>query len=1323
MPTSNNVFQSVVVSSRIKRCCFSTHLAAAQDTPLDDNASSSELIKDSTQGDTSDSTQKGLDGMGVYKFKYLLNKWYYEVHNEKLNDAFIPENYLVSSKHSFWTATFSCPLTGDRIQAGKLPSESRTRRNVDGRWYYKSKRLALQAVSMEVLDHYGLLLWEKGVPREQQTTGVSFLPYDSTTSEIQAYYMEHHHTSIQKSMFSARSKSSFGSSTSVTWWTTSFTCPVTGEVIHAKELPNHDDESFHSDSEGCWYRNKSDALRAVETHILEVKKIDKWEDYSVTVDRKARKRLANWYQKHYNVDISDDNYVTSAMNLEGDQGGNRWTASFICPVSADRFDSGTLTQLIDDVYNDPDGVKWYKRKDEAMAAAAIRAYNALRLEEIGEKQSDSKDYSVTESPNLARNRLTNWYQKNHSVGISDDNYVTSAMSLKGGQGGNRWTASFICPVSADRFGSGTLTQLMDDVYNDSDGVKWYKRKDEAIAAAALRAYDAFRFKETGEKQPRYCEEFPITNVQLVPENSSHDREQSESIEPFADAVDDSASDIDKESGDDEDEDEEDYVIALVPQRIGSREEQGFKTAATTFDLIAEAWVETNNFKKKSNKLLPGFLTPKEERQQTIDRAFAWVARQKEQQTGIQSDRIQFDTHGQTSNRTISNLILATLASTCQRMPVDDGDSCRIEDTAHAVLEQMWSTPSSSPDAKSYAEYFKCLQGDRVDVARRAKSIFEAMTSGSHFGGRILPKPNITVYNSFVQCLAEAGIQTPPHEIGGTMKPDRESFLSSLSSNAYSMGQGAPGGGFDTDHALDCIQQMQKLSEEYNDPSLKPDIQVYNAPLRLSAGLLSVSSRPYSRCIPWDVYIDIYQDGFTKMDKEDLLVKEATACENWLESMKTGNTTPNIESYESVIQAWIRTGTLEGLQKAENMVNTVLQEPNDDVQPRLQTYHPILSAWAYSGSIDGPERVEHWIKRLEESIPNFPLDGRFRLAPFIAHVSCQRNALKNSTGPESLESKSNSEMVRKRAIASSQHLEHVINDFKDGADFFLETQCFMMTAQAWKNAGLIEFHAENPDPEQINSCLHHIKETVDAFDRLVAFLCTSDNKYGPEQLLHCIQRSPKIYSTALSAISDFDQAERGRSPDQLQESHLLREVDWIGEKIRRSEEFRIFFEENFSETRDEVLGRPRYEDLFDYPYEPLLDHRLSDSWIDFYSSIILALEDSDLCHQRKSDIIRTCVLITDISKLQNTADSFNESRQIYKRIIRLLEQPGMKSLGHDSLIKHLIHDIEGVHLRQLSGFKSNFIESSNQVTKSSEREPGSGGGEDEYERVRKVEIHA
>jgi hypothetical protein len=108
------------------------------------------------------------------------------------------------------------------------------------------------------------------------------------------------------------------------------------------------------------------------------------------------------------------------------------------------------------------------------------------------------------------------------------------------------------------------------------------------------------------------------------------------------------------------------------------------------------------------------------------------------------------------------------------------------------------------------------------------------------------------------------------------------------------------------HRRECLLQRTKLRT-----ACRCSEGCYNAALK-KAITRSPSGFEYSP--RYLRYGTAFQGGF-KEDNQHLK-KEALEMEEWLISIKRNYITPNIDMYDAIIQAWIDTGSLDGLLRAE-----------------------------------------------------------------------------------------------------------------------------------------------------------------------------------------------------------------------------------------------------------------------------------------------------------------------------------------------------------------------------------------------------------------------
>ena len=192
--------------------------------------------------------------------------------------------------------------------------------------------------------------------------------------------------------------------------------------------------------------------------------------------------------------------------------------------------------------------------------------------------------------------------------------------------------------------------------------------------------------------------------------------------------------------------------------------------------------------------------------------------------------------------------------------------------------------------------------------------------------------------------------------------------------------------FDLEFAKQVLERMKTLYQETGNESFQPDTQIFNAPMPWSGGLIWNETRPNTRRIPWDDHRALYKNGFrqpptetsdsetqeettstsdaddeTKPESPDALVRNAERLEEWIQYMDEYEAKPNIETFEALIQAWVRTGTRQGLEKAEAVIEERILPSS--VPLRIQTLHPILAAWLHVRDEQSPSKLLKWIECL------------------------------------------------------------------------------------------------------------------------------------------------------------------------------------------------------------------------------------------------------------------------------------------------------------------------------------------------------------------------
>eukprot|EP00934_Nitzschia_sp_Nitz4_P002980 Nitzschia sp. Nitz4//scaffold33_size148984//100710//104567//NITZ4_002938-RA/size148984-processed-gene-0.176-mRNA-1//-1//CDS//3329548457//2970//frame0 len=1054
-------------------------------------------------------------------------------------------------------------------------------------------------------------------------------------------------------------------------WTASFTCPITGHVSQASFLPGapfaqtHDRRTYFPTKK---LANQSAAMNALHCHCPDIAQqppsgepLDPFRFGAII----AKSQLQLWYMQHHKV-VFDDNLVveTETMISKGKQkGGTWWTACFRCPVTGTRFPAMELFDYEQRMQEE--GRFWYRRKGDAIHAALARAMVAKHDTVDSLSEEELMGYCTNQSQ--AVQLLSEWFQKRHHTEITKDNFVASMGSWKG-SGGNRWTASFICPLTGNRYDSGALRKV--DVALTDGGTHWYARKDDAIIAAALRAYDVMQFELNQKAEPRFCTDHPSTfhegvtktvdgeapeeDPQIGLDNSEdvfslgksqgrkHDvetlfsnelegdssfgllkkssffdlpTEPASAVTPTSEASWETESSYSaEESADELDEDDEDnFVIQFIPQRVG-KQSQDTSVAPTALDIVAQTWIEKGRplTASSSPSASEKNTCPQQERQNAIDRALTWVEHQRDMNPSKKQSRTLFDDRRNATRLTIGKMLLEALATSHQRVPAER-DTHGVEKAAKQILDLLWASPSTAPDSDCYASYINCLEGSPTRVTAKATKIWNAMTKTQEYDGRFLPAPTTAVFNSVIRRRAEAGVKTPLSDLEGR-NPNRESFLACLSAIAHA--SGSTGSGFDTQYILDCLQAMKTTETE---TPLEHDIDVYNAPMRWSGGTFGAHTRPYSRCIPWDDLTTRFladQDKALHFSEQDPLVREAYALDNWLDAIDNNafgaNIKANIETYESVIQAWIRTGTLEGIQKAEDVLKRVLS--SDSVTLRLQTFHPLLVASAYLGDT---QRVESLVRVMADAGISTD-DSRIQLIPLLARAS--RKSTKNVDGTDNLEL-----------------IQSIIESYKEQPGQFVDAKVFALSIEALCKCGL-------QNPTSRDDYVFGIMKAVEAFDDFALYIYKNTHD-DSRQLQHLAANAAIVYSQAFASLRDLDT-----------DGKNSREIwNWADKIIRRTDEYRILQRTLASASTSNVSSEPvMFDDGFDYRYEAVLRNPRLSSWSDFYTLLIKTMADEAVSSEgRAAECVRLCLQIAEFMR-EGAERDFETDSHAYRDVAAALD---------------------------------------------------------------------
>ena len=914
----------------------------------------------------------------------------------------------------------------------------------------------------------------------------------------------------------------------------------------------------------------------------------------------------------------------------------------------------------------------FKRSLTKGEKAAFFRERTLMKENAKNGQSATAAAAPPPETILVERELQDWYEDNHGVRFAEKCIVMKRVSGKF----STWKAQFTCPLTGESFECGVLKGLPEESIRQDEETNneiSYFKMANARRAVLARAMDCFLYRQDkSSANTRLCVEMPFEigadmKPVVVEEPITEVIEEKEESDKESDNTDDEDSDADEDSDEDSDEyyysdddDDEEYTITYLPgtSPSGDNAQQG---ASNPMTRVIEGWSDTTLALQSEMESVPALMDkqPEKELAQLVKNASDWIEQElpsKHEEEGS-AHRVMLQSTGFSRTLDIANSILKGLAKAHCRVIFQEKPR-GVEEVATKIVDHLWTTMSAKPNADTYVAYLACLEGpDPASVAIRAKKILENMKNGAPVGtsnaeGQTYPKHTIGVVNAVIQLCAQMGGESGRFSLDEIENPNRDTFLSVLSCMSHPPAIDGEAGGFDPIFAQECIDEMLAAAEKNPaDPSLSPDLQVYNAGLRWSGGVQSNLTRPYARPLPWDSHAEIFQNGFQVFDEDSRVVQEAYRMHAWLEEMSGlgGAITPNVETYEAVIQAYIRTGTQEGVKQAEVLLDSLLESSSYTQTLRMQTFHPIIAAWAYSGHEEGPAKVNKWISRLEalseEAGRTIQVDSRVREAPLLAHARRMTTMLENKKDFSFIET----EELIDTAHGCTVHLKDMCARLQDGStgnqsNTLLDAQMFVLVLHTWGKLGL-HFLKTNEGSDRVALALSKMYETVEEYEELTLSLHKKKSKDSNTeiQLQHMTGSAHKVYAAFLAILKDSIYLRKPTDSAWALDGQLCSIERWV----RRIGEFgRKSTSEKEKEYSDDLL----YSDMYSYVSAGSLPHGSSEIPSDFLVQIIKYLKDDipdSLPPQRRGDLIRVLFLTMDLLSSQTDQSSLTSS---FKEIV-------------------------------------------------------------------------
>jgi len=1036
----------------------------------------------------------------------------------------------------WWLCSFTCPITQQIFYpcndstlssySSCFSSSSLNARIINGKVHYSGKKIAKQACSLATLKYFddnGILDPRKATPNSVSVINLLHQACEPSISLRNAFQYEV--TQVETEDNPNRQ-----------YYSASFRSPITGEIFEAGTLINNNGMIIKDGK--IYYSTKKMATAASAGRAID----------------------CFYFRQNWLTIKNEDMFKTLQLSNEVLHGYSKY-------CEEEPYHSSPEVQIIFDVEG------YYKSK-----------YN---------EKPQKMTLSMTSPKSVIHNRYQSLLQGDQKLLFNNSSIEVPCE----GTTHTYWTSTVICPITNEHFPAGSLLDLSNNDNNDNDvnttissntemqnvakpspgqplvidNAVYYLTEKRAEQAAAGRACDCLvqrKFWESFGLQhmeiPRYCEEDP--------------------------------------GSEDEEEEEEDYVIQYIP---GPGIEMPDKSKGRrTIETLLEAWKDTplvnisttgSNHDSKSNST-PGF-SPSITSTSSAPNSWSEISLIKDEAISnavslyhLFEPKSKGRAFSKTTNpqskflNTWKNLvdqsssyemILMRLgeANSIPQIPTKSSPSADYSIIVETILEKLMSGLSNEEPNQLNVEvinaYIKCVNKKcPKETAAFAESLLLKMIKGEKFNGHQLPRPTITTFNTVMNIWNIVPGQRRKVinlfeilEGVADLKPNRDTFIAILASLCNDTDENDESNTFDALFATEIIEKMKQASHT----GTIIDAEVYNAPLPWSGGMRKTGSL-LSMC-EWDNYSTFRE--LPTCPEKDKKYLEALSIEKWLLMMKNNDgviesISPSIETYESLIQAWVRTCTKDGINRAESfaseLIDAALHGADVASRPRLQTFHPIIAGWAHSGTEEGPERVKEWIQKLESmsSIPELKPDLRMK----SALISAWRSRLKRVQEKERIEDISSS-LPHGALEECSQFLSSIqVAKYSDLERDYFDGIIFATVLQIWGNANATSTLAFSSK----ESLLSNMLEIVGMFDNLLDsfhnFEMTKEqnndkndkesSKYrNHPQLLNLISRSFVIYRTL---VSHFIKIHSSLTSDEQHLSIMSKKLAAIENMVLRSEEF-------------------------------------------------------------------------------------------------------------------------------------------------------------------------
>lgn len=340
-----------------------------------------------------------------------------------------------------------------------------------------------------------------------------------------------------------------------------------------------------------------------------------------------------------------------------------------------------------------------------------------------------------------------------------------------------------------------------------------------------------------------------------------------------------------------------------------------------------------------------------------------------------------------------------------------------------------ATNKIQPDVRSYTKVINAIaRAAKPHSGQMAEAILEKMVELHQSGRNLRAKPNTFTYTAVVEAHTNSGItgsaqsaeaicelmvQKFTEEQDPDVRPNARSFNAAINAYAKSGDIGA------AERADYLFRRMEDVYQSTGLEEIKPNSYNYNSLISAWAncgeegaaeraeGVLQRMEALYksgdSEVTPTTVSYNAVIDAYSKCVQEEDSTAAGERAENILYHMeelyKSGenmNAKPNVRSYNTVINVWAKSRSMEGPRRAEDilgLIKNMVAQGDVSIQPDVHSFSTVINAWARSNEQNKAERSLNLLKEMKQ----LSKEGIKNVRPNVVAANAVMNACAYTTG--------------------------------------------------------------------------------------------------------------------------------------------------------------------------------------------------------------------------------------------------------------------------------------------------------------------------------------